>query len=148
MRMKEIEWWYWLATVALLGVGLGGWNTAFYLAMLLTAVQLAHFAWRERSAGTLPVQVRAAYLGMLVAAQWQPLHALYWIQLVGTSALVLFDYCPLARVLSLFPWNRRRPLTFGLLRTTFTAPPRRRAVVAGGGIAGSGACACRRQIAP
>lgn len=37
--------------------------------------------------------------------------------------MVTMSYCPLARFLSLMPWNRQEPFTLTLLRrTVFTAP--------------------------
>lgn len=122
---RDIGWRYWLATVMLLAAGLSGWPNGFYLAMLLTTVQVVHFAGRERSVTAFPVQVRTAYLGLLVLAQWPPFYWLYWLQLVGTTAMVLFGYCLLARTLSLLPWNRREPFSLRLmLRTFFSRPVR------------------------
>jgi len=120
---KDISWWYWAATVPLLAAGLYGYAQAFYAAMALTAFQSVHYYLRERSFTAFPVQVRVAYLGLLLIAQWQPLYWIYWVQLIGTSAMVLFDYCFLARCLSLMPWNRKEPFSISLvLRTFFSAP--------------------------
>lgn len=116
---KNLSWWYWLATVALLTLGLAGWNAGFYLAIALGALQLGHFAWRAGNWTDFSVQLRAAYLGLLVLALWEPARFVYWIQLVGTSAVVLTGYCFLARSLSLLPWNRHESLSFQLLRKTF-----------------------------
>ncbi len=54
-----------------------------------------------------------------------PLRALYLVLLCGTWANVLVGYSPLARTLSLAPWNRREPLTPNLVWRTLTTPPRR-----------------------
>lgn len=121
----DISWWYWTATVGLLAGGLAGCPYCVPLAALLTAVQAAHFARHFRSLTAFPVQVRAAYLGLLALGAWEPLRALWWIQLAGTSAIVLFDYCLLARAISLLPWNRRGPLTARLVGRTFLAPPQK-----------------------
>ncbi|MEW5792622.1 MAG: hypothetical protein ACOY4L_00780 [Pseudomonadota bacterium] len=68
---KSVAWWYWLATVLLLGLGLlGGYFAAFYAAIVLTAIQVVHFALRDRSLASFPVQVRIAYLGLLLLALW------------------------------------------------------------------------------
>ncbi|MGD8854087.1 MAG: hypothetical protein PVI28_17015, partial [Gammaproteobacteria bacterium] len=100
-----------------------GYTQGFYAAMALTVFQSVHYYLRERSFAAFPVQVRVAYLGLLLAAQWQPLYWIYWVQLVGTTAMVVFDYCFLARCLSLLPWNRIEPFSFGLVvRTFFSAP--------------------------
>ena len=90
----------------------------------LTALLLAaHFAGYRRDLLAFEVQVRAAYLALLLAGVlpgcW-PLHA---IQFVGVNAMLVFDYCLLARLLSLAPWNRGGPLTRVLLRRAFLSAP-------------------------
>ncbi|HKL77944.1 MAG TPA: hypothetical protein VJ985_06210 [Gammaproteobacteria bacterium] len=120
---KGPVWWYWLVTVVLLAVGLAGYFPAFYAAIALCVVQVFHFRQRSRRWTAFPVQVRVAYLGLLLLALWEPLRWIFWVQLVGTTAMVTVDYCFLARCLSLLPWNRSEPLTWsGVWRTFFSAP--------------------------
>jgi hypothetical protein len=120
---RDISWWYWAATVPLLGFGLAGYAAGFHAAVILTGIQLIHFYLREDDVLAFPVQVRAAYLGLLILAQWVPFYWVYWLQFIGTSAMVLFGYCLLARFLSLFPWNRNEPFSLKLvLKTFFSAP--------------------------
>ena len=120
---RDISWWYWAATVGLLTAGLAGWTTALALAIALTAVNAAHFWTREKALSAFPVQVRLTYLGILAVAYWEPIRPLYWVRFAGTWAMVLFGYCPLARLLSLMPWNRSEPMSLDLLRRTFMSPP-------------------------
>jgi hypothetical protein len=122
-RYTNISWWYWALTVPLLGAGLAGYSEGFYAAMVLTAVQIQHFGLREKSLTAFPVQVRMAYLGLLLLASWWPFYWVYWVQLIGTTAMVLFDYCLLARIVSLMPWNRSRPFTLDLFTRTFFSAP-------------------------
>ena len=126
---NDIKWWYWLATAILLVGAVAGVSAAILAAIALTAVQLIHFATRERALAAFPVQVRAAYLALLVAGLYPPLGFIHWVQLVGTWAMVLVGYCPLARALSLLPWNRRQPLSADLVRRTFLSPPVRGSIV-------------------
>jgi hypothetical protein len=98
-----------------------GWRLGFYLAMVLTCVQAVHFIRRESSLTAFTVQVRVAYLGLLIVGLWEALHFIHWLQLVGTSARVLVGYCLLARSLSLLPWNRVEPISLELLWRTFFA---------------------------
>ncbi len=49
MPIPTLHWYYWLATLGLLAVGLAGWAPAFYLAMALCCVQTVHFARRTCS---------------------------------------------------------------------------------------------------
>jgi hypothetical protein len=120
---RDLFWRYWLLTGLALGAGLAGMKAGLPLAMGLTAVQGVHLVVRKRSLVALAVQVRAAFLALLVLGSWPPLRALHWMQLTGVAARLLFDYCALSRILSLLPWNRRGPLTLARLRATFLTPP-------------------------
>lgn len=128
---REVSWWYWVATAALLMAGLSGWSEAFHAATALSALQVLHFHRREGRLAAFPVQVRLAFTGLLLLAAWPPMHWLFWVPAIGTSAQVLFGYCLLARVLSLLPWNRREPLSGRLLWRTLSAPPVRGSILQG-----------------
>ena len=120
---RDLGWWYWLVTDLALVSGLLGLPYGFAPVIGVTLVQAGHYLLRERRLGAFPVQVRLGYLGLLLLGQWPPLSVIYWIQLAGTTAMVGFDYCPLARFLSLMPWNRRESFTLKLLWRTFLSPP-------------------------
>ena len=129
-RHFGLTWWLWALTGAAVAASLAGWGPGLPAALALTALQAGHQAARTRSVHSFPVQVRAAYFLILLVGTWPPLRALHPLQLAGTVALIVFDYCPLARMLSLLPWNRRRPFTLSLLLTTFLSPPVRNVVAA------------------
>jgi hypothetical protein len=122
-RIREISWWYWLVTGLFLAGALSGCPLGFTPAIGLTVVQTLHYLMKEGAVKAFPVQVRIGYLAWMLAGLWGPLGFLHWIQLVGTAAAVLVDYCPMARMLSLLPWNRRSPLSLRLLLETFLHPP-------------------------
>lgn len=111
-------------------MGLAGWGPGYAIALGTTAVHGIHYLARGHRPSTLPMQVRIAYLGILALGLWPPLSLLHWMQLAGTSALLAFDYCPLARTLSLMPWNRRVPLTGRLVLRVLLAPPVRGSTLA------------------
>ncbi|MDR4471558.1 MAG: hypothetical protein MRJ92_02540 [Nitrospira sp.] len=121
-RIQDIGWWYWLATVGLLGSDLLGWSPGIWLAMTLCLIQIVHVLRLVRDVTAFPLQVRVAYAMLLAAGLWAPLQWVHIIQLIGTTARVLVGYCLLARTLSLAPWNRRQPLTWSMLRRTFFSP--------------------------
>jgi len=129
LEYKRIGWWLWLSMAVLLSAGHSGRDEAFLLAIVLGSLQTGLFLVRETRLAAFPVQVRTAYLVLLVAAQWTPLHFIYWIQFAGTWAYVLFGYCPLARMMSLLPGNRTEPLTMSLLKTAIFAPPVRGSLI-------------------
>jgi hypothetical protein len=131
IELKDLGWWYWLVTASLLTVGLLNPSTGFILAIGLTVFQLAHFAIRERSVTVFSVQVRFWYLLLLIIALPEPMQLLYWIPCIGTWAQVIFGYCAMARIVSLFPWNRNEAFSLKLLFVTFFSRPVRGSVKQG-----------------
>lgn len=123
MTNHQTAWWYWVASDVLLAAGLASWTICFYLVIALCCVQIIHFAIRDASLTSFSVQIRVTYLGMSLLALMLPFHFIFWFQLIGTSIMVLFNYCLLARSLSLLPWNRSEPLSFSLIGRTFFSRP-------------------------
>lgn len=128
-RYKQLSWWYWLATDLLLAAALWGWGLGFVPVVGLTILHMLHFRLREGTWLAFPVQVRIGYLLWLLAGLWSPLGWFHWIQIAGTTAMVLVDYCPMARMVSLLPWNRRSPLSLRLVWRTFASPPTRGSIL-------------------
>ena len=118
---RTVGWWSWLATVVLLGTYLvfGRW-ACWIGAFLVNAGQSLHFAHRGK---WLAVQVRATFSTLLVIGLWPPLGFFHELQLIGAIAVVVTDYCFLARALRLLPWNRSVPLDLHLLRRLFFSAP-------------------------
>jgi hypothetical protein len=123
IEYKDIGWWYWLVTAALLTYGVSGNPDGFMLAIGLTVFQLIHFIIREKSITTFPVQVRFWYLMLLLVSLPEPLQLIYWIPTIGTWAQIIFGYCTMARLVSLLPWNRSDVFSLALLRKTFFSRP-------------------------
>ncbi|MDH3980420.1 MAG: hypothetical protein OEU91_07920 [Gammaproteobacteria bacterium] len=114
---------YWAATTILLAGVVSGCSYCLPLVLSLNIIQVIHFIYRERSLLAFPVQVRVSYLGLLFLAQAPYMFWIFWWQLIGTAAMVLFQYCFLARVMSLMPWNKNESYSMDLVkRTFFTAP--------------------------
>jgi len=120
---KEMDWWYWLVTDGLLIGSLAGWPWDIYPAIALTSIQTVHYLVRERRIAAFPVQVRLSYLLLLVLGMYPPLGFIHWIQLAGTTAVVMVGYCPLARIMVLMSWNRRRQFAAELIWNTIISPP-------------------------
>lgn len=120
---QDITWWYWLSTIPLLTVGNLGETNGYVLVALLTVIQIVHFIYREGSICAFPVQVRIAYLGWFLLGQVPYMQWMLWIQLIGTSLNVLVNYCPMARLMALVPWNRRQALTMRLVVKVLFSPP-------------------------
>jgi hypothetical protein len=126
MRSERKAWWYWLSV----WIPLGFWTVdgapgGLVCAIAFCAVSLADFRLQDGSWAAFPVQVRAGFLLLLLAGIPDALRIVNWIQLAGTGAMLAFDYCPLARLVSLAPWNRGRPLTAAMVRAVLLTPPSR-----------------------
>ena len=131
IEYRDIGWWYWLVTAMLLTSGVFGYEAGFILAMGLTVFQLLHYVVREKSIKAFPVQVRFWYLMLLVVSFPEVTQWLYWVPCIGTWAQVIFGYCAMARLVSLWPWNREEVLTIKLLTKTFLSRPIRGSVKQG-----------------
>lgn len=125
LEVRDLGWWYWLVTAALLSWGVLVDPLGLYLAIGLTVVNLAHFTLRASGVTDFPVQVRFFYLLLLLIALPEPMRWLFWVPMIGTWAQVLVGYCAMARLVSLFPWNREAGLTGRMVwRTFFSLPVR------------------------
>jgi len=149
IKLDDWTWWAWAATTALLTEGLCGNSLAFIGAMAVTAGQGVILLARDRNPTAFSVQLRAAYLLLLLICYLPPMRWLYWLPAVGTFALIIFGYCLVARVLSLLPWNSREAYTLDrLLRTFFSAPDLSRVKTnPGAAVCAGGLCTIEAQVA-
>jgi hypothetical protein len=112
----------WAVTAPLLAAELVGVVGALEAALTLSLASIVYYAIRLTSIRAYRVQVRLGFTMLLAMALVPGLTPLLWVPLAGTSAQVLFGYCPMARLLDLAPWNRREAFTFELVRATVTRP--------------------------
>ncbi len=120
---NDWTWWAWTLTAILLTIGLLGSPLAFVVAMAVTLIQSIALLVREKNVLAFSVLLRLAYFILLGICYVPSMRWLYWLPMVGTFALVIFGYCLLARVLSLFPWNRQEPFSLDLINRTFLSRP-------------------------
>ena len=123
IEYKDMGWWYWLVTAMLLTFGVLGNESGFILAIGLTTFQLLDFVIREKNFRAFPVQVRFWYLMLLLVSLPQTMQWLYWVPCIGTWAQIIFGYCAMARLVSLWPWNREQSFTWNLIIKTFFSRP-------------------------
>ncbi len=121
---KRLIWWFWLLTWLFL---LGGLFTrSFYHGVvLLSAIHVLLFLCLFRfRVDPFPVQVRLAYLLWVAIGTYVPgMIVLMYITTVGLAANLFLNYCPLARLMLLMPWNRAEPLSPDYFKRVFLSPP-------------------------
>ncbi len=78
---------------------------------------------RLRRVRPFPVQLRLAFLGVLLIGLLPAMHWLHYVSLVGLTARVTIGYCLMGRLLGLAWFNRTVPLTFALFCRQLLSPP-------------------------
>ena len=149
INLNDWVWWAWALTTVLLVAGLCGYSRALIGATAVTAAHGLIILARDRSPAAYSVQLRAAYLLLLLICNLPYTRWLYWLLVAGTLALIVFGYCFLTRVLSLLPWNSREAFTLDRLRRTFFSPPDLDRVSKNPALAGcaGGLCTIEAQVA-
>src|SRR5215211_7570353 len=89
LKLDDWTWWAWTITAVLLAIGLAGYDRAYLGAMALTAGQGVVLLARDRSLLAFSVQLRVAYLLLLLVCYLPGMHWLFWLPTVGTFALVI-----------------------------------------------------------
>ena len=150
INLNDWVWWAWTLTTVLLVAGLCGYDSALIGATAVTAAHGLIVLVRDRSLVAYSVQLRAAYLLLLLICYLPSTRWLYWLIAAGTVALIVFGYCFLTRVLSLLPWNNREAFTLDRLRRTFFSAPDLDRAKRNPALAGSagGLCTIEAQVAP
>ena len=149
INLNDWVWWAWTLTTVLLVAGLCGYSQALIGATAVTAAHGLIVLARDRSLVAYSVQLRAAYLLLLLICYLPYTRWLYWLIASGTFALIVFGYCFLTRVLSLLPWNSREAYTLDRLRRTFFSAPNLERVKTNPKLAGcaGGLCTIEAQVA-
>lgn len=121
--MFTIAWWYLLGTLILILTGLLVSHTAFFWAIALCLAQAVHFGIEDKNFLSFTCQVRYAMIAMLAAGLWEPLSWIYWVMVCGLTARLTVNYCMLARIMALMPWNRKQAFSEELCKRAIFLPP-------------------------
>jgi len=119
----NLIWTYWFITDLLLIIGVTIEPQAIVWAIAFNIIQVIHFFWLTPQISNFAVQVRIAYLFLLLIALYPPLYFIFYLQIIGTTAMVIFNYCFLARFMSLMPWNTSQAYTLPYILNTFLSKP-------------------------
>jgi len=119
----NLIWFYWAITDILLILGVTIDPQFLYWAITFNVIQVFHFYWLTPQINNFAVQVRIAYLLLLIVALYPPLFFIFYLQIIGTTAMVLGNYCFLARLMSIMPWNSTKDFSLDLVKETFFSKP-------------------------
>jgi len=114
---------YWSATYIGIFVSLFFWSEAIFISMLMVAIHGLHMHLKTKRFHSFPMQVRIYFLMLLILGLAPGMFWIHWVQFAGVTSYFVFDYCPLARILSLMPWNRDKPLSWSLFKTAVFSRP-------------------------
>lgn len=121
---KQLIWGLWFVTWGLFLVGLWDrrfWAFATYFSGIHALFALAMLRFRFAA---FPAQVRVAFFVLVAIGTFVPhMSTLIYMGMVGLTTNLFVSYCPLARALTLLPWNRDEAFSLGLLRRVFLSAP-------------------------
>ncbi|MBI2094621.1 MAG: hypothetical protein HYT89_00435 [Candidatus Omnitrophica bacterium] len=121
--MFTVAWWYLLATQISVLYAIFIDISGVYAALVLCVAQVVHFGIEDKSFLSFSCQVRFVLAALFLTAWYEPLGWILWIPAIGLTARLTVNYCLLARLMSLLPWNRKQPLTWALVQKTLFSPP-------------------------
>ena len=123
LDINDRAWWYWLASAICLWLAISHYPEAYAWAVGITVIQLIHYRMTEGSFSKFSVQVRIAYLAVLLVALPEAARWFLWLPAVGTLLRVSTGYCFLARSLMLLSFNRQVKLSWRFVRQAYLTPP-------------------------
>lgn len=121
---KRFVWVLWFVTWIGLLAGLFDRLFYEYVVVFSAAHALLVLFLLRFQISAFPAQVRVAYLVWVAVGTYVPYMVfLMYITTVGVATNLFVGYCPLARMMYLFPWNRKEPFSFKLVARVFLSPP-------------------------
>ena len=108
---KSGDWWFWLVIWALIAAALLGWTQGYYGVVAVSLANAAVKAVQKHSLTAFAVQTRVVYLALTLPGLWPAVGFWWYVPLfIGTTLVVFFDRCTIARVLQHAPWNKGQAL--------------------------------------
>ena len=121
--MYTTAWWYMLATYAAIWAGVLVEPFWAAVAIFLCLVQVVHFGIQDKNLFSFTCQVRYVLMAILAVGLVEGLEWVWWIPIAGLTLRLTTNYCLLARLVSLLPWNRKRPFSWKLVKEMLFSKP-------------------------
>ncbi len=121
---KRLVWSLWFITWLGLMAGYFYRNFYDYVVIFSAFHVLLFFFLFQYQVKPFPVQLRLVYLVWVIIGTYVPhMVILMYITTIGLASNLFLNYCPLARMMYLLPWNREEPFSFNLLMRVILTPP-------------------------
>jgi len=121
---KRLVWVLWFVTWLGLIAGLFDRTYFEYVVFFSAAHAILFLILTNFRVMAFPVQLRISYLVWVAVGTYVPyLVILMYITTIGLASNLFLNYCPLARMMYLLPWNREEPLTYSLIERVILTPP-------------------------
>jgi len=121
---KKLVWALWFVTWV--GLIIGFFNRSYYeyVVFFSAAHAILFLILTNFRVMAFPVQLRISYLAWVAVGTYVPyLVILMYITTIGLASNLFLNYCPLARMMYLLPWNREETLTYSLIKRVILTPP-------------------------
>lgn len=123
-RRKMIVWGFWFITWLALMAGFFYRSFYDYVVVFSAIHVLVFFFLFQYQLKPFPVQLRVVYLVWVLVGTYVPyMVILMYITTIGLASNLFLNYCPLARMMYLLPWNREEHFSFNLLMRVILTPP-------------------------
>jgi hypothetical protein len=98
------------------------WQWVVWFSIFHAALFLVLFGFQPL---VFPTQLRIVYVAWVAIGTFVPhMTWMMYVTMVGLGANLLFGWCPLSRMIYLFPWNREAAFTPQLFMKTFLNGPK------------------------
>jgi len=109
IKPEKPEWWFWAVTLVFIILALAGWEDAYDIVLMISAVQVIYIALKTKSLFAFENQIRLVYFAYTLFALWEAARFWFFLALLmGTFMVTFFDKCSIAMVLQKLPWNRKQ----------------------------------------
>lgn len=106
---KRIDWWFWAITLAFIIAALLGCPYGYHAVIGISLLQVIYYGLSQKSFLSFDSQVRVIYFAMTLVGFSEALKFPgYFLLMLGTLMVVLFDRCGIALVLKKMPWNKQQ----------------------------------------
>ena len=107
LEARKIDWWFWAITLIFIVFAVSGWDIAYNIVIIISAIQIIYFAFIQKSIFSFDTQVRIVYFAFTLTGLSATLRLPFYILLlIGTIMVVFWGRCGIALVLRKMPWNK------------------------------------------